>query len=82
MKIVIACDSFKGCLTSKEVATCIEKGIYRQNPKHEVVSYVIGDGGEGTVAAFQHTCHGTLVSIDCVDAYMHKIKAAVTLIDD
>ncbi|MEG0095171.1 MAG: glycerate kinase [Erysipelotrichaceae bacterium] len=82
MKIVIACDSFKGCLTSKEVASCIEKGIHNQDINHNVISYVIGDGGEGTVDAFYETCHGTMVEVDCLDAYMHRIKAPITLIED
>ena len=55
MKIVIACDSYKGCMTSRQVATQIEKGIHRLDTSIETVSYVIGDGGEGTVAAFHET---------------------------
>ena len=27
MKVVIACDSYKGCMTSREVARRIEEGI-------------------------------------------------------
>lgn len=82
MKIIIACDSFKGCLTSREVSQCIERGIHRENPNHELISYVIGDGGEGTVMAFGETCHGEYVEVETVDAYMHKIKTNYVLIDE
>ena len=41
MKIVIACDSYKGCMTSRQVATQIEKGIHRLDTSIETVSYVI-----------------------------------------
>lgn len=52
MKIVIACDSYKGCLSSYEVAQYIEKGIFMVDPSMVVSKYAIGDGGEGTVDAF------------------------------
>lgn len=81
MKIVVACDSYKGCMYSKEVAQHIENGILKQNPHHEVWKYTIADGGEGTVSAFYDTCGGQLIEVSTVDAYMKKIKAQYTLID-
>ena len=36
MKILVACDSFKGCMTSGEVVQCVKKGILRANPDHDV----------------------------------------------
>ena len=78
MKIVVACDSYKGCMYSKEVAQHIENGILKQNPQHEVWKYTIADGGEGTVSAFCDTCDGQLIEVSTVDAYMKKIKAQYT----
>ncbi|MFQ5659284.1 MAG: glycerate kinase [Gammaproteobacteria bacterium] len=49
MKIVIAPDSFKGNMTSLEVATLIAKGIRRVMPKAKCISIPMADGGEGTV---------------------------------
>ena len=58
MKVVIACDSYKGCMSSREVADHIEEGIHMVKGDVETISYVIADGGEGTVEAFHQTCQG------------------------
>lgn len=52
MKFVVACDSFKGCMTSKEVGQTIEKGILKANFQHRVKVFSMADGGEGTAQAF------------------------------
>ena len=49
-KIVIASDSFKGSLSSAEVAKAAEAGIRRTIADAETISFQIGDGGEGTSA--------------------------------
>lgn len=51
MKIVIASDSFKGCLTSREVAQAAAEGIRRELPDCETVCLAVADGGEGLVEA-------------------------------
>lgn len=81
MKVVVACDSFKGCLSSKEVAMHIECGIHEVDKSIEVSSYVIGDGGEGTVDAFYETCGGERVYVETTDAYGKKIMTYYTRID-
>lgn len=48
IKIVIAADSFKGSLTSSEVADAAANGIYKVLPAAEVVKLAVADGGEGT----------------------------------
>lgn len=50
-KIVIASDSFKGSLTSQEVAEAAAAGVRRALPDCEAVGICIGDGGEGTAEA-------------------------------
>ena len=47
-KIVIASDSFKGSLSSAEVAKAVESGILRAVADAETISFQVGDGGEGT----------------------------------
>jgi glycerate kinase len=61
-KIVIAPDSFKGNLTSLEVASCLEKGIKRVLPKAKCVKVPMADGGEGTVQSMVDAAKGKLVS--------------------
>ena len=73
MKIVIACDSFKGCMTSQEVCRNIEKGIHRANPKHHCVLYPMADGGEGTAECFAQVMQGDMITMESLDAYGKKI---------
>ena len=50
-KIVIASDSFKGCLSSLEVAEAASKGIRKVLPECTLIKLRIADGGEGTAEA-------------------------------
>lgn len=61
-KIIIAPDSFKGNLTSLEVASCLEKGIMRVLPKAKCVKVPMADGGEGTVQSMVDAAKGKFVS--------------------
>lgn len=81
MKVVIACDSYKGCMTSREVANRMEEGIHKVRGDIETVSYVIGDGGEGSVDAFHETCHGVKQSVSTTDAYGKKIQTEYSVIE-
>ncbi|MDE6009797.1 MAG: glycerate kinase [Muribaculaceae bacterium] len=51
MKIVIACDSFKGSLGSGEIGEAAKRGVHSVFPEAEVKIVAIADGGEGTVNA-------------------------------
>ena len=51
MKIVVAMDSFKGCLSSREAGEAAAEGIRQVWPEAEVIVRPLADGGEGTVAA-------------------------------
>lgn len=52
MRVVIAPDSFKGTLTSVEVAERIAEGWRSERPADELVLKPMADGGEGTLDAF------------------------------
>lgn len=82
MKVVIACDSYKGCMSSSVVAQQVEAGIRQVDDTIHCVSYVIGDGGEGTVEAFHETCHGRMQPVSTTDAYGKRIMSEYTIIDD
>ena len=49
--VVVASDSFKGSLTSLEVADAVRLGLLDVAPTASVVVVPVADGGEGTVAA-------------------------------
>ncbi len=53
-KIVIACDSFKGCLSSAGVNAAVAAGVACSAPDVETVCISVADGGEGTLDAFLH----------------------------
>lgn len=82
MKVIIACDSYKGCMTSKEVSKQIAEAIHSIDPTIETRSYVIGDGGEGTVDAFHETLHGVKQPVSTTDAYGKKINTEYSLVED
>lgn len=51
MRIVIAPDSFKGSLTSVEVATALAEGWRAARPEDRILLAPLADGGEGTLVA-------------------------------
>jgi glycerate kinase len=59
MNIVVAADSFKGTLTSREAGNAIADGIHRVLPDARVMVLPVADGGEGTVEAFLEARGGT-----------------------
>ncbi len=63
MKIAIAPDSFKECLSAAEVAEAIAKGVRRALPGCETVCVPMADGGEGTVDALVAATDGRLVDV-------------------
>ncbi len=67
LKIVIAPDSFKECLTAFEVASAIESGFKQVFPDASYVKVPMADGGEGTVQAMVDATNGRIVKV-CVKA--------------
>ena len=61
-KIVIASDSFKGSLSSAEVAACGERAVHRLFPDCKVVQLPVADGGEGTVETLTAALGGQSVA--------------------
>ena len=53
MRLVIAPDSFKGSLTSVEVAAALARGWQEARPEDEVLLAPLADGGEGTLVAIE-----------------------------
>ena len=82
MKIVVALDSFKGCLTSQEANQAAAVGIKGVCPEAEIVQVPVSDGGEGFTAAFHAAIGGELVEVMVKDPMMRNIKAKYLLHDD
>lgn len=75
MKIVIASDSFKGSLTSVEVAQAATRGIKAVYPDCDVVAVNVADGGEGTVEAVVDALGGEIVYTMVSDPLGRPIQA-------
>lgn len=82
MKIVLAPDSFKGNLSSLQVATALEQGIRRVLPKANCVKVPIADGGEGTVRALMHDQDGRHVQKTVAGPRGAPVRARYGLLDE
>lgn len=74
-KIVIACDSFKGCLESGEVASAVAEGIRRVMPDAEIIISETADGGEGTGGILTKSMGGETVTVSVKDPLGRIINA-------
>lgn len=82
MKIVVASDSFKGSMTSVEVAQATAVGIREVYPDCEVVAVNVADGGEGTVEAIVEALGGEIVVAKVSDPLGREINARYGIVDD
>lgn len=81
MKIVVAIDSFKGCLTSKESNRAAAEGVRNHWPDAEVVQVPVSDGGEGFMEAFHAAIGGKLIELTVRDPLMRPVSARYLLHD-
>ena len=79
MKVIIAIDSFKGCLTSKEANEAAAEGIRNAYPDAEIVKVPVSDGGEGYMEAFHAAIGGSLEEVTVRDPLMRPIVAKYLL---
>jgi len=81
MKKIVAIDSFKGCLSSKEANQAAAEGIRNNCPDAEVVQVPVSDGGEGFMEAFHAAIGGKLIEITVRDPLMRPVAAQYLLHD-
>ncbi|MBR5716748.1 MAG: glycerate kinase [Bacteroidales bacterium] len=82
MKVVIAIDSFKGCLSSVEANQAAAEGIRCAYPDAEIVQVPVSDGGEGFLEAFHAAIGGELIAVTVCDPLMREITARYLLHDE
>ena len=82
MKIIVAIDSFKGCLTSAEANQAASEGIIDKMPDAKVVQVPVSDGGEGFLEAFYVVMGGEIVEVNVKDPLMRPIVASYLLHGD
>ena len=81
MRAVVAIDSFKGCLTSKEANLAATEGIKNICTDADVVQVPVSDGGEGFMEAFHTAIGGELVELTVRDPLMRPVSAKYLLQD-
>lgn len=81
-KIVVASDSFKGSLSSLEVADSVEQGIHDVFPGCEVVKVNVADGGEGTMDALRSTLGGQWVTVTADDPLCRPLTVSYVVLGD
>ena len=79
MKVIIAIDSFKGCLTSKEANEAAAEGIRNAYPGAEIIEVPVSDGGEGYLEAFHAAIGGRLEEVTVKDPLLRPIVAKYLL---
>jgi glycerate kinase len=81
-KVVVAADSFKGCLSSVEVAKAVEKGIKAVFPSCQVIRIAVSDGGEGLLEALMPLVNGRYVTVQAHNPLMELMTAHYGLSSD
>lgn len=81
-KIIIACDSFKGSLSSIEVGEAVAEGIRRADQSIVTRVVAVADGGEGTVSALVGGLDGQYVSCSVDGPLGHPVTAAYGISGD
>ena len=82
MKIVVAPDSFKGCLSAREVADALASALRERHPDWTVVEHPLSDGGEGTVDTVVPALGGTFREAVVSDPLGRPVSARYGLSGD
>ena len=68
--IILAIDSFKGCLSSVEAEDAAEQGLCQRWQEVKVVKVPVTDGGDGMLEVFLQLFDCKEITINCHDALM------------
>lgn len=63
MRLLLAPDAFKGCLSAVEVCAALAEGVRRVLPEARIRSFPLADGGEGTTEALVAASGGWLQTV-------------------
>ena len=82
MKVVIAFDSFKGCMTSVQAGRAAAQGVKRVYTDAEICIRPLADGGEGTVEALISGMNGEFHTVKVSDPLGRPVKATYGIITE
>lgn len=74
MKILIASDSFKGCMSSEEANESMKRGFLKADCHLDIECFTISDGGEGMVEAFAKAYEAEFLFTQTKDLYGKPIE--------
>ncbi len=80
MRIVVASDSFKGTLSSVEIARLVAEEAPGVIPGAEVDAVPMADGGEGTAEVLASACGGKIREVDALDPLGRPVRASYALL--
>ena len=82
MKIVLAFDSFKGCLSATEIIEVATLAITKIIPLAEILSFTLADGGEGTLDTLVTGASGQLISHTFTNLENKQLTSQIGIIND
>ena len=75
MKIVIAPNALKDCLSTTEAADAIEKGVLKAFPNAETIKVPVADGGDGLLDTLLTPLNGVNKTVEVTGPLYKKINA-------
>lgn len=81
-KVILAYDSFKGCITAAEACKASAEIIREIYPEANVLEFPMSDGGEGLVECLARYRKVRTITINAHDALMRNIKASYSMSED
>lgn len=82
MKIVVAFDSFKDCMSAASACRAAKLGVQDANPEAEIIELPLADGGEGTTAILAEYLGAIPVVCAAHDALMRPIMVHYAISSD
>lgn len=80
MKVIIAPDKFKECLSAAAAAAAMAEGVLEVRPDAVIDICPVADGGEGTIDAVLAAAGGQLLTADVFDPLGSPLRARFALI--
>lgn len=83
MKICVAMDSFKECMTALEACNAVKDGFQEVfGDDLETVIVPMADGGEGTSQALVDSSDGEIIEVDVLNPLFNEIKSTFGILGD
>ncbi|MGJ8673698.1 glycerate kinase [Rubritalea sp.] len=82
MRVLVACDKFKGSLSAAEACEAIANGLWEAAPGTEVDQAPIADGGEGFTQSVHDVLGGEWVTCNTLDAIGRPCESRYLVVGD